>query len=62
MTNPKHLQLLGFLQQFIATDPEAAPQVCYEYEVYLKAVDSSDKEFVTMADWVPYRIPNCGYW
>ncbi|KAL7949232.1 isoprenoid synthase domain-containing protein [Trichoderma barbatum] len=62
VANPKHMQLLGFLKKFIATDPEAALQVCVEYENYLKAVDSSDKEFVTMAEWVPYRIPNCGYW
>jgi hypothetical protein len=58
----KQKLLQKFIQKFMAVDPALSLEVFLEYEKFLKAVDSSDKRFSTLDEYLPYRIDNAGYW
>jgi hypothetical protein len=45
----------------LALDPVGTPGVLKTLDHYLQEYDSSDQDFKTIEEYLPYRIPNAGY-
>ena len=45
----------------LALDPVGTPDVLHTLDKYLQEYDSSQEDFATIEDYLPYRIPNAGY-
>ncbi|KAK2872114.1 hypothetical protein FQN49_002557 [Arthroderma sp. PD_2] len=53
--------LAGLLRRAIDMDPVQAPLMIEMLKNYLKTFDNCNDDFETMEEYMPYRIPNCGY-
>lgn len=45
----------------LALDPSGSPGVLKTLDHYLQEYDSSEQDFTTIEEYLPYRIPNAGY-
>ncbi|PHH78251.1 hypothetical protein CDD82_3147 [Ophiocordyceps australis] len=54
--------LISLLRRAIDTEPSAGPRMIEMLREYLQNFDNRDDDFSRMADYMPYRIANCGYW
>ena len=50
------------LRKAIDMDPVQAPLMIETLKKYLETFDNRDDDFEKMEEYMPYRIPNCGYW
>ncbi|KAL2809262.1 terpenoid synthase [Aspergillus granulosus] len=60
--NPRFKALALVLRKAIDMDKEQAPEMIKMLKNYLATFDNIGGEFTRMEDYMPYRIPNCGYW
>lgn len=49
------------LREGIDIDPEAAPVMIRTLLDYIMTFDNCDDDFDDLAEYMPYRILNCGY-
>jgi len=47
--------------EMLALDPKDTPALLETLDRYLHEYDSSEEDFGTMAEYLPYRVPNAGY-
>jgi hypothetical protein len=47
--------------RMLELDAEDTPSLLTTLDTYLKEYDSSEKDFDTMEEYLPYRIPNAGF-
>jgi len=67
--NPDTGRTVGVKKQFLrsarndmlALDPVGTPGLLSTLDRYLNEYDSSQEDFLTIEDYLPYRIPNAGY-
>jgi len=45
----------------LALDPVGTPALLATLDRYLQEYDSSEEDFKTIEEYLPYRIPNAGY-
>lgn len=45
----------------LALDPVDTPALLATLDRYLREYDSSEEDFKTIEEYLPYRIPNAGY-
>jgi hypothetical protein len=68
-SNPDTGKTVGVKKQYLrdardgmlALDPIDTPALLATLDRYLKEYDSSDADFKTIKEYLPYRIPNAGY-
>ncbi|KAF8816053.1 terpenoid synthase [Phlegmacium glaucopus] len=68
-SNPDTGKTVGVKKQFLrdarngmmALDPVGTPDLLCTLERYLREYDSSEEDFATIEEYLPYRIPNAGY-
>lgn len=60
--NPRQQALAKVLRKALDLDPGQAELMIKTLKNYLKTFDNRDDDFVRMAEYMPYRIANCGYW
>ena len=68
-SNPDTGMTVGVKVQFLrnarrgmmALDPVDTPDIIRTLERYLREYDSSEEDFTTIEEYLPYRIPNAGY-
>ena len=67
--NPDTGKTVGVKKQYLrdardgmlALDPVDTPALLATLDRYLKEYDSSEEDFKTIEEYLPYRIPNAGY-
>lgn len=68
-SNPNTGKTVGVKKQYLreardgmlALDPVGTPALLKALDKYLQEYDSSEQEFITLEEYLPYRIPNAGY-
>lgn len=60
--NVREQSLAALLRRAIDIDPVRAPKMVETLQQYLATFDSRNDDFDSMAEYMPYRIANCGYW
>ncbi|KAF8966743.1 isoprenoid synthase domain-containing protein [Flammula alnicola] len=57
----KKAYLRSAREGMLALDPVGTPAVLATLDTYLKEYDNSETDFMTIEEYLPYRIPNAGY-
>ncbi|KAF3480687.1 uncharacterized protein GIQ15_06034 [Arthroderma uncinatum] len=60
--NVRQAALAPLIRKAIDMDPAQAPLMIKTLKNYLKTFDNCGDDFEKMDKYMPYRIPNCGYW
>ncbi len=60
--NARQKLLAELVRNAIDMDIEAAPAMLEMLNTYLLSFDNTDEEFNDIEKYIPFRIPNCGYW
>jgi hypothetical protein len=68
-SNPDTGKTVGVKKQYLrnardgmlALDPLDTPALLATLDRYLREYDSSEEDFKTIEEYLPYRIPNAGY-
>jgi hypothetical protein len=60
--NARQKLLAEVVRKAIDTDPDAAPAMLKMLTNYILTFDDCDEGFNEMEKYIPFRIPNCGYW
>jgi hypothetical protein len=60
--NARQKLLAEVVRKAIDMDPDAAPAMLKILTTYLLTFDNTDEEFNDIDKYIPFRIPNCGYW
>ena len=60
--NARQKLLAEVVRKAIDMDPDAVPAMLKMLTTYLLTFDNTDEEFDDIEKYIPFRIPNCGYW
>lgn len=58
---PKKQFLRDARDRMLALDAKDTPALLQTLDEYLQEYDSSEEDFLTVQEYLPYRIPNAGF-